>query len=70
MTTQPRILAFAGSTRLDSFNKKLVRIAARSARAAAASLKCTVVGPQVFPLPDMYQLAADLKTEHGVVVTG
>lgn len=37
---------------------------------AAASLKCTVVGPQAFPLPDIHQLAADLKTEHGGVVTG
>lgn len=33
---------------------------------AAASLKCTVVGPQAFPLPDIHRLAADLKTELGV----
>ncbi len=36
---------------------------------AAASLKCTVVGLQAFPLPDIHQLAADLKIEHGAVVT-
>ena len=30
---------------------------------AAASLKCTVVGPQAFPLADIHQLAAAIKIE-------
>ncbi|HEY5793101.1 MAG TPA: NAD(P)H-dependent oxidoreductase, partial [Chthoniobacterales bacterium] len=30
--SQPKILAFAGSTRAESFNKKLVRLAAEAAR--------------------------------------
>jgi len=34
----PRILAFAGSLRRDSFNKKLVSIAARGAREAGAEV--------------------------------
>jgi NAD(P)H-dependent FMN reductase len=34
----PRILAFAGSLRRDSFNKKLVRVAARGAEAAGAEV--------------------------------
>jgi len=32
----PKILAFAGSTRTESFNKKLVHLAAAGARAAGA----------------------------------
>ena len=36
--TAPRILAFAGSTRQDSFNKKLVRLGADAARAAGAEV--------------------------------
>ena len=31
MSTKPRILAFAGSTRTDSYNKRMVRIAAQAA---------------------------------------
>ena len=46
---QPRILAFAGSTRTDSLNKKLVRAAAKSAEAAGASV--TVVDLRDFALP-------------------
>jgi hypothetical protein len=30
---------------------------------AAASLKCTVVGPQAFPLGDIHRLAAQVKIE-------
>jgi NAD(P)H-dependent FMN reductase len=33
-----KILAFAGSTRVESFNKKLVKIAAAGARAAGAEV--------------------------------
>jgi NAD(P)H-dependent FMN reductase len=36
MAHTPKILAFAGSTRKESFNKKLVKIAGEAARAAGA----------------------------------
>lgn len=49
MATPVRILAFAGSLRKDSFNKKLVRIAAEAARKAGAEV--TVVDLKDFPLP-------------------
>ena len=45
----PRILAFAGSTRAESFNKKLVRIAADAARAAGAEV--TLIDLRDFPMP-------------------
>lgn len=44
-----KILAFAGSTRTESFNKKLVRIAADGARAAGAEV--TLVDLRDFPMP-------------------
>lgn len=44
-----RILAFAGSTRQDSFNKRLVRIAASGARAAGAEV--TELDLRDVPLP-------------------
>jgi chromate reductase, NAD(P)H dehydrogenase (quinone) len=49
MAYVPRILAFAGSLRKDSFNKKLVRIAAKGAQSAGAAV--TVVDLNDFPLP-------------------
>lgn len=49
MTYVPKILAFAGSLRKDSFNKKLVAIAAAGAREAGAEV--TVVDLKDFPLP-------------------
>jgi len=49
MTDTPRILAFAGSTRTDSFNKKLVKIAAQGARAAGA--ETTFVDLRDLPMP-------------------
>ena len=45
----PRILAFASSTRRESFNKKLVAIAAQGAREAGAEV--TVIDLKDFPLP-------------------
>jgi chromate reductase len=42
MSQKPRILAFAGSARTDSFNKKVIRIAAQGARAAGAEVTLTV----------------------------
>ncbi|MCG3148569.1 MAG: NAD(P)H-dependent FMN reductase [Verrucomicrobiae bacterium] len=48
MPTKPRILAFAGSTRTDSLNKKLVRIAAGGAKAGGADV--TVIDLRDYPL--------------------
>ena len=61
MATKPRILAFAGSTRTDSFNKKLVRIAAAGATEAGADV--TVVDLRDFPMP-LYD--GDLEQKEGL----
>ena len=45
----PRILAFAGSTRKDSFNKKLVGVATDSARKAGGEV--TLIDLRDFPMP-------------------
>ena len=45
----PRILAFAGSLRTGSYNKKLVKIAAEGARKAGAEV--TYIDLRDFPLP-------------------
>lgn len=45
----PKILAFAGSTRIDSFNKKLVKISAAGAREAGAEV--TVIDLRDYPMP-------------------
>lgn len=57
----PRILTFAGSTRRDSFNKKLARLAARAAQAAGADV--TLLDLRDYPLPLFDQ---DLETESGL----
>lgn len=49
MNKKPKILAFAGSLRKDSFNKKLVKIAAEGAAAAGAEV--TVIDLKDYPLP-------------------
>ncbi len=49
MSAAVRILALAGSVRADSFNKRLVRIAAEGAREAGAEV--TLVDLKDFPLP-------------------
>ena len=49
MAQSPRILAFAGSTREGSFNKKLVRIAVEAARAAGGEV--TLVDLRDYPMP-------------------
>jgi len=60
-----RILAFAGSTRTDSFNKKLVQLAARGARAAGAEV--TIIDLRDYPLPLFDQ---DLEQRDGLPPNG
>ena len=57
----PRILAFAGSTRRESFNKKLVPIAVKGAREAGAEV--TLLDLKDFPMPLFDQ---DLEAEQGM----
>jgi NAD(P)H-dependent FMN reductase len=61
----PRILTFAGSLRRESFNKKLVPIAARGAREAGAEV--TQIDLRDFLLPLFDQ---DLEAEHGMPENG
>jgi chromate reductase, NAD(P)H dehydrogenase (quinone) len=49
MTYTPKILAFAGSTRTGSYNKKLIKIAADAARQGGAQV--TLIDLRDFPLP-------------------
>jgi NAD(P)H-dependent FMN reductase len=56
----PRILAFAGSARRDSFNKRLIRIAVGGAQRAGADV--TLIDLKDYPLPIMNQ---DLEAEQG-----
>src|SRR5919198_2770214 len=57
----PKILAFAGSTRTESFNKKLVRVAVAGARAAGAEV--TLIDLRDFPMP-LYD--GDLEAKEGL----
>lgn len=61
MAYVPKILAFAGSTRKESFNKKLVKIAADAARAAGAQV--TYLDLRDIPMP-LYD--GDLESEQGL----
>jgi len=61
----PRILAFASSTRRESFNKKLVAIAAQGAQEAGAEV--TLIDLKDFPLPLFDQ---DLEAEQGMPENG
>ncbi|MCA9393948.1 MAG: NAD(P)H-dependent oxidoreductase [Candidatus Omnitrophica bacterium] len=61
MVEPPRILAFAGSAREGSFNKKLVRVAADSAGRAGAEV--TVIDLKDYPLPLFDQ---DFEKQHGL----
>jgi len=56
-----KILAFAGSSRKDSFNKKLVKIAASGAESAGADV--TLIDLVDFPMPLFSQ---DLEKEQGM----
>lgn len=59
--TKPKILAFAGSTRTDSFNKKLVKIAAIGAMEGGADV--TVIDLRDFAMP-LYD--GDLEQQQGL----
>jgi chromate reductase, NAD(P)H dehydrogenase (quinone) len=61
MTDAPRILAFAGSLRVDSVNKKLVKIAVNGARSAGAEV--TFIDLRDFPMPVFDQ---DLEAKEGL----
>jgi NAD(P)H-dependent FMN reductase len=61
----PRILAFAGSLRRESFNKKLVPIAVKGARDAGAEV--TLIDLADFPLPLFDQ---DLEARQGMPENG
>lgn len=61
MASVTKILAFAGSTRTDSFNKKLVKIAADGAREAGAEV--TLLDLRDLPLP-LYD--GDLEAKDGI----
>lgn len=57
----PKLLAFAGSLRRDSFNKRLVKIAADGARAAGAEV--TFIDLADYPMP-IYD--GDLEAQSGL----
>jgi len=61
MTYTPKILAFAGSTRSDSFNKKLIKIAVQGARGTGAEV--TELDLRDLPLP-LYD--GDLEASEGL----
>ena len=60
MANSPRILAFAGSTRSDSWNQRILEIAAAGATEAGASV--TIMLLRDYPLPLFDQ---DLEAEEG-----
>ena len=61
----PRILAFAGSLRKDSYNKKLVQIAVAGARRAGAAVTC--IDLKDYPLP-IYD--GDIEAASGIPENG
>ncbi len=61
MPYAPKILAFAGSTRTESFNKKLIKIAAQGARNAGAEV--TLIDFRDLPMP---LFDADLESKDGL----
>ena len=58
---RPSILAFAGSTRTESYNKRLIKIAVAGAQAAGAEV--TLIDLRDFPLP-LYD--GDLEARDGL----
>lgn len=61
MSRTPKILALAGSLRAESYNKKLVKIAAESARRAGAEVR--YIDLRDYPLPLMDE---DLEAKEGL----
>ncbi|MGI9498474.1 MAG: NADPH-dependent FMN reductase, partial [Geminicoccaceae bacterium] len=61
MNAAPKILAFAGSTRAASLNKKLIRVAADGARQAGAEVM--LIDLRDFPMP-LYD--GDLEANEGL----
>jgi NAD(P)H-dependent FMN reductase len=61
MATTPKILAFAGSLRAESYNKKLVQIAARAAREAGAEVTSLDLRDLALPVYD-----GDLEAREGL----
>lgn len=61
MSYTPKILAFAGSTRTESFNKKLVKVAVAGAQSAGADVKFIDLRDVSMPLYD-----GDLEAEQGI----
>jgi NAD(P)H-dependent FMN reductase len=59
--TKPKILAFAASTRSESFNKKLVRVAGEGARAAGAQVNVIDLRDFTMPIYD-----GDLEAQQGM----
>jgi len=76
----PKILAFAGSARTDSFNKKMVKIAAEGARAAGAEVTFLDFRDLPLPLfdedleaaeglpPNVLTLKSMMKASHGFLI--
>jgi len=65
MAFTAKILAFAGSTRTDSYNKRLVKIAVAGARTAGAEV--TLIDLRDFPLP---LFDGDLEAREGLPPNG
>ena len=61
MTAQVRILGFAGSTRLESFNNRIVHIAEAGARDAGALVPHLDLRDYRLPLYDQDEESADGK---------
>ena len=59
--SQPRIVAFAGSTRSGSWNKKLIHLAAAAAKSAGAAVITVDLRDLGLPLFDQ-----DLEDAHGL----
>ena len=65
MAYTPKILAFAGSTRTESYNKKLIKIAVAGAKVAGAQV--TLIDLRDLPLPLFDQ---DLEAKEGLPANG